>query len=930
MSVGAKFENIEIPVENIESPVEVVESFIEVVESPTLSKKEQKAKEVAEKKEKRHQDKLKKIEEDSKRKIEILQKKKEADLLIKKEEDNNNEIVHFNTSNISIKPIGKSKTFKEAFGTDKMIEEFDRRKTKHILNNWDLYAPKFTVYDNEDNIKYDPKEILESYVKKSRGLNYNFVKYKKSINSKKYGRWFAEKSLSIQNMPRVIRHTICKDLWIDLDFKNCHPVILEQLCIFYGVSCEYLHKYNTNREEMLKEITDKTGCSRDDAKKFVLKTLNGSKVNINIEWWNLLKQEFINIADKIASRDEFKKIKKDCLSIRQDNINARVMNCVLCIYENMCLENLYEFLSDNGVIQGFKCCLIFDGLQVVKSPHNINKITTEFLNDASTYIKQKTGLSLELTTKDFDEFIDITINENDKDTYLIENGDDMSACEYILSLHNNKLKKCKGQVFIYDDGIWSSNDKVINDVLTSLICNEDIRKKLENGTSPYSRCAKSIENCKKLILASNKYIDDDFVEKIFKSNLYYLAFKDGVWSFKENKFLPYPINDREIFFTTKINRNFPKNTNTYINENNIKISYEDAIKAVYDKIINPILPDKHQQAYFLHILARGLAGHFEDKKWYVGQGLRDCGKGVLCLMLKLAFKGFVGVVKSENFLVKRLGDGDNAKKMSWLIPLEFVRLAISNEISFIENVSKIDGNIIKSFASGGDLQQARQNYKDEREFQIQSTFIAMCNDFPRIEPEDAYETLEAFIFKNKFVDASLIVDGCPDFYQVKDEDVKGWCKSDYVIDAFTMIILNHYEVRRMKPDTSIIKDIEMFKGDIKEPLDKVITKYLKHSNNKNDRLHTTDIVKHLSKYGVEETPNKITSMLKLLRIGCYDKFKIGNRNSSGFTNIIIVDVDEKINDDDDNDDTSNTNKRLPFIEEDNVPPSLITPIKKKK
>ena len=38
-------------------------------------------------------------------------------------------------------------------------------------------------------------------------------------------------------------------------------------------------------------------------------------------------------------------------------------------------------------------------------------------------------------------------------------------------------------------------------------------------------------------------------------------------------------------------------------ENNIKISYEDAIKLVYDKIINPILPDKHQQAYFLHILA---------------------------------------------------------------------------------------------------------------------------------------------------------------------------------------------------------------------------------------------------------------------------------------------------------------------------------------
>ena len=110
-------------------------------------------------------------------------------------------------------------------------------------------------------------------------------------------------------MPRVIRHSICKGLWIDLDFDNCHPVLLEHLCNCYNIPIHYLKKYNANREAFLKEITDKYNCSREDAKRFVLKTLNGGNVNINLKWWNDLKNEFKNIASTLASREEFKRLK---------------------------------------------------------------------------------------------------------------------------------------------------------------------------------------------------------------------------------------------------------------------------------------------------------------------------------------------------------------------------------------------------------------------------------------------------------------------------------------------------------------------------------------------------------------------------------------------------------------------------------------------
>ena len=77
---------------------------------------------------------------------------------------------------------------------------------------------------------YEPKIIIENYLKKSKNNDYVSVSYKKSTSSLKDGRWFAEKSLSIQNLPRSIRHTICKNIWIDLDFENAHPKILESIC----------------------------------------------------------------------------------------------------------------------------------------------------------------------------------------------------------------------------------------------------------------------------------------------------------------------------------------------------------------------------------------------------------------------------------------------------------------------------------------------------------------------------------------------------------------------------------------------------------------------------------------------------------------------------------------------------------------------------
>ena len=53
------------------------------------------------------------------------------------------------------------------------------------------------------------------------------VHYKQN---KSYGRFYAIKSLSLQNIPREIRHTIAKEYYVDIDIKNAHPEFLLKLC----------------------------------------------------------------------------------------------------------------------------------------------------------------------------------------------------------------------------------------------------------------------------------------------------------------------------------------------------------------------------------------------------------------------------------------------------------------------------------------------------------------------------------------------------------------------------------------------------------------------------------------------------------------------------------------------------------------------------
>jgi hypothetical protein len=146
-------------------------------------------------------------------------------------------------------------------------ETFDQHKLNYILQNQDEFKKQMrpSCFDNN----YNPFTILNKYLMKSRN---GAVKTEYKQNNS-FGRFYAVKSVSMQSMPREVRHTLAKDFYVDIDVVNAHPVILAHLCKQRDLSPKILKKYIKNRDSMLERLK----VDRETAKTVVLSMINGGQ-----------------------------------------------------------------------------------------------------------------------------------------------------------------------------------------------------------------------------------------------------------------------------------------------------------------------------------------------------------------------------------------------------------------------------------------------------------------------------------------------------------------------------------------------------------------------------------------------------------------------------------------------------------------------------
>ena len=707
------------------------------------------------------------------------------------------------------------------------LNEFcDQKKAKWLLENID----RVPIRESNDPT-YDPKANITRYCKQVLQTQCGFIKqiYK---NFEGKGRYYLKNNqIGFQSIMREYRSVLCSDDYYDIDMKNCQPTILEQYCIKNSIKCDELTKYNKNRDKLFKKF-ELLNISKEIVKKeFITMMYGGAK--------SVLLSKVADVDGFYASMQnilvEVTKINEYWRNIATDkdknNIIGSTTSYICQEIENDILMLSMKFLKKRHFDIGALC---FDGLMIRKT----HDLTPSIIRDLNKFIEAESHYKIEFVIKQFEFVVKINPDELNyvNDVYHVDN--DAEAADIVISLLDKKIIKSNNRYFIkkYEHAnifIEDISQGFIetNNIMIKMISNINIMiNGVDGSPRQYSKLSKGCANILKMFLARMP-TDDNFIDKTWNSNLYKIFFLNGYYDFKSSTFKNY---DNESYTTVYINKHYINNAN------------EDDMKKIYELILDPIFSNKEQQNYILNWFARGLAGHVEEKTWAFGLGNRNSGKGVITQLFEKSFNSYVSSFIAGEMISSRIGNGDIAKKLGWTIPFQFTRLIFSNELTTEDDNQKLklDGNIIKSIASGGDEKTARLNYKDQIKFKIQCRMCIFANAMIEVTPQDACETLNVFefpnIFKNELTDDDHKINNVDSIYKIKkgNDNIKQLILDENLQMAFIHIMIKNYTQRPITKPLSLKENLETYNDDAGGD-DKIMNDLFEFTLNKLDKITLT-------------------------------------------------------------------------------------------
>ena len=353
------------------------------------------------------------------------------------------------------------------------------------------------------------------------------------------------------------------------------------------------------------------------------------------------------------------------------------------------------------------------------------------------------------------------------------------AANMFLNDVRHILRKSNGKVLIQDNNIWVSHKWVVyNTLMTKCLC------------ANYHRYSSNVVNAKKIIKATLSKLEDDplFTSNMWRSTLGKLCFEDGVYDFTSRSFTKWK-DVKDVYSTVMINRPFPQRNDEIINQ-------------IYERVFKPAFGEEEKIADLLKLIARGLAGRVEDKQFGVGMGKRESSKGMVVKLCQAALGKYVNIIDSTS-LMECTGNSNRAKRDDWMMDCEFTRLTFFNDdFAYVSDKRrKIDGNVIKRFANGGD-ELISWNSKS---FRVQSRMFIICSNLPQVAPTDAMETMVTINFPFKFVSKQEMLKPLS-FFRDCDDSLRQWVKEPEVSNAFIHMILDAYEDTAMVMNNLVSKE----------------------------------------------------------------------------------------------------------------------------
>lgn len=335
-----------------------------------------------------------------------------------------------------------------------MKEYIDLRMLKHIVEKIDpaLYSMR---KDGKEPTPADIKSnhtILKRYydncirVKNEDGSLHPSLAYvdcvyrQKSYPYKKgkinFGRYYTEDH-SLINIHRVLRHTISKEYYWDIDVKNAHPTFLVWLCKMNGLACDKVEYYINNRDAC---FADLYRCypvvDKEMAKMDMLAILNGGDRSENnkksgyekpetLPWFKDYMEQVSVIHEsisklypdvfKIAEREKIKQAERKGSQKRKFindpdhtvyNVLGTTTNYILLSIEAQCLMIMYDKIKS---IYGEEAIgsLQYDGILLSKDKFKKEDLRC-VMDICEEEIKNKMdGLTVSLTEKPMDQGFNI-------------------------------------------------------------------------------------------------------------------------------------------------------------------------------------------------------------------------------------------------------------------------------------------------------------------------------------------------------------------------------------------------------------------------------------------------------------------------------------------------------------------------------------------
>ena len=625
--------------------------------------------------------------------------------------------------NVEKKSKGQPKIKKDSHMN--LIERFDQNKLNHIVQNEAIYKNKMRARCFDDD--YNPFAIASKYLAKSKDGVVD-VKY---IQNASVGRFYAIGGLSLQSLPRKIRHTIAAEFYNDIDIKNAHPVILAHMCKERDITCKYLNRYNMKRDKFLAEISD----DKETAKVVVLSMINGGSkakgaLNEPPKWLDAFALEINKIHNKFAKDKAFKShmVKRVALGIDY-NHKASYMNILLCDFENKILQTIYRALDSPK-----DCVLCFDGLMVRKG--------VEFdLKTLETTVESELDIEIKLAVKPMTEGWEIDAvgpyNDIDSEKELRYNSLIKSLETYIQKwdINDNTLSilfcNMVGDdlIVINDNGdgyMWDTNkklwlEKTANELMIE-ICNENnlilkaVRSLKDKFLATLANCEnkddkkeirlviKCIEGINNKIqstrgikdiytLAKNRFRNDDFKTKIINRSHDLLPITDG----KVIDLTNGSIRDRlrKDYFSIECPVNYIK-----------KDLWNDIDKDTHNKFVHQIFMENEDYINYNQVKMGSYLSGRNCRDIDINHGYGKNGKSTMTNCLKIIMGDFLGYI-GKNVIVydpkshRKKGDGHT----SHLIPIEGKRVIITQEL---EENDTIDSEMVKKIASADPIEGVRE------------------------------------------------------------------------------------------------------------------------------------------------------------------------------------------------------------------------------